>query len=326
MEKQYFIQLLKKYLKGETTVEEDELITSYYNLFEREPEVLELLNHEEKEEIKNSIYSSIQDNITRQEHATGRLRTISGWVTRSAAAAVLLIAILSVVFLLNHRTSSHPPIASTVTDKKQNRVFHLPDGSIVVLDYGSKLNYATSFSQASTRDVYLEGQAFFDIHHDPAKPFIVHTGQVMTTVLGTAFNVKAEKDAQHITVTVTRGKVKVSDHHYTLDLLTPDQQLIYDRKTGSAMKSNVQANDFLQWTGKEDLAVEDMSFEETVHLLEDKFNTPITINDSMLKKIRFTTVLLKSENLKQILETICEFNGATWNYNKENSAIIINKK
>jgi ferric-dicitrate binding protein FerR (iron transport regulator) len=328
MEKQYFIQLLHKYLKGESTSEEDELIISYYNLFENEQDVLALLNQEKKEEIKNEIYIAIQINISQRENQPARVRSIAGWVIRSAAAAaaVLVIASLSVHYILNHKTIQQQNVTAQANDKKQNRVFHLPDGSMVILNYGSKLNYAPGFDHSVKREVYLEGQAFFDIRHDPSRPFIVHTDNVMTTVLGTAFNVKAVKGEKHITVTVSRGKVKVSDQNKTLDLLTPDQQIIYDKTKGNAVKNMVNARDFLQWKDQEDLAIDNVTFEETAKLLEDKFKLTISFKDPILKNSRFTTVLLKSENLEQIIKTICDFNGAVWEYNKEKTAILISKK
>ena len=326
MEKEYFIRLLHKYLNGETTFEEDELIISYYNLFTNEPDVLALLPDEKKEEIKTQIYSVVQRNIAKPQNQPGRVKVLTGWVIRVAAASVLLFVSLKVFQILNHKTIPKQNLSAQAADKKQNRVFHLPDGSMVVLNYGSKLTFAPGFDNSATREVYLEGQAFFDIHHDPSRQFIVHTDKVSVTVLGTAFNVKAVKGEQDITVTVARGKVKVSDQNKTLDLLRPDQQIVYDRLKGNAVKNIIHAGDFLQWKDQEDLVIENVTFEETAKLLEDKFKVPISFEDPGLENSSFTTVLLKSENLEQIIKIICDFNGAVWRYNKDKTAIIISKK
>jgi len=71
-----------------------------------------------------------------------------------------------------------------------NRYITLPDGSTVILHAGSKLDYPVSFN-GNTREVNLIGEGYFDVQHDPARPFIIHTGHLKTTVLGTAFNIKA---------------------------------------------------------------------------------------------------------------------------------------
>src|SRR5688572_8298430 len=100
----------------------------------------------------------------------------------------------------------------------------LPDGSTVLLNEGSKLEYPITFS-GDTREVFLQGEGYFDIQHNPSKPFVVKTANVTTTVLGTAFNVKAFPSEKHITVTVTRGKVKVSKDEKVLGVITHDQQI-----------------------------------------------------------------------------------------------------
>jgi transmembrane sensor len=66
----------------------------------------------------------------------------------------------------------------------------LPDGTTVVLNKKSKLSYPVEFT-GSTREVFLTGEAFFDVAHNPSKPFKVHTGVFVTKVLGTAFSIKA---------------------------------------------------------------------------------------------------------------------------------------
>ena len=326
MGKEYFIELLRKYLSGQATIEEEELIISYYNLFENDPDVLDLLNSEEKGAIKEEIYSAVQRNIAQLENHPARVRWMPGRAIGKAAACILIIAGIYALNLLNNRTTPGPNVISPPADKKQNLVFHLPDGSMVILNYGSKLHYAPDFNRSVTRDVYLEGQAYFDIHHNPDKPFIVHTDKVTTTVFGTAFNVKAVKGEQRITITVTRGKVKVSDQNKILGSLTPGQQIVYDRIDGNIVKSTTGAGNFMQWKDQEDLVIENLTFEETAKILEDKFNVTISFKDSSLKNSRFSTVLLKMEKLDHLIQTICDFNGAVWVYDKEKTAIRIDKK
>jgi transmembrane sensor len=326
MEKQHFIHLLQKHLNGESTVEEDDLVISYYNLFESEEDVLRLLDQERKDEIKNEIYASIRRNIAQNENSPVRIRYVNSWPVRSAAAAVFIIVGLGLLHLLNRKIISPQTVTAQAAEKKPNRAFHLPDGSMVILNYGSKISYAAGPGHSDTRDVYLEGQAFFDIHEDPSRPFIVHADKVATTVLGTAFNVKALKGEAQITITVARGKVKVGDEIKTFDLLTRNQQVVYDKMKGSAVKNSINALEFMQWKDHEDLSVDDVTFEETTKLLEDKFGVAISFKDPKLKNSRFTTVLLKKEKLEQVITTICEFNGAVWEYNKEKKSILISEK
>jgi ferric-dicitrate binding protein FerR (iron transport regulator) len=94
-----------------------------------------------------------------------------------------------------------------ITVAKERRTVQLPDGSHVSLEQGSTLNYPDSFS-GKTREIYLDGEAFFEVTKNPARPFKVHTRLITTTVLGTSFNVEAYANRQARIVVVT-GRVKV---------------------------------------------------------------------------------------------------------------------
>ena len=326
MDKQYFVRLLHKYLKGKSTFEERELLINYYNLFNNEPDVISLLSAERKEVLKKEIYRGIHKNIAAGEKPKARIRTLPGRLVTGAAAAVLVAAALTVVHFLNQKNFSSATITAQAPAKRQNRLLGLPDGSMVILSDGSKLDYPRDFGKFGTREVYLEGQAYFDIHSDSSRPFIVHTAKIRTTVLGTAFDVKDVKDGQDIIITVTRGKVEVSGEKKKLGLLIPGQQIVYNKRNGQAVKRKVDAQVYLQWKDKEDMMLDNVTFGETARLLEDKFGVTIKFNDTGLKKKRFTTVLLQVENLEKIIKSICDFNGAVWKYNRDSSVVIISNK
>ncbi len=324
MEKEYFIELLHKYLRGQSTIEEDALLTSYYNLFQAEPDVMAIMSLQQKEKLKAAIFAGINENISHRRKLPASIRSIV--LKWSAAAALLIIAGLSLFYLLQPATLIIKPAIVAKAGKIQHHLFYLPDGSMVILSHGSKLQLAPGFETSSTRDIYLEGEAFFDISHEASRPFIVHTQSVSTTVLGTAFNVKAMGTDQRVLVTVSRGKVRVSEKNKTLDLLTPDQQIVVDKASGRAVKAHVKAIDFLQWKDQEDLVLDNVTFREAARLLEDRFGVSISFADKTLENDRFTTVLLKKEKLEQVIKSICEFNGASWAYNKNKSALLISNK
>src|SRR5687768_11794332 len=108
------------------------------------------------------------------------------------AACVAFIIIFSgaALFYFNNEISSASTHSAAALDMRQPGFIKLPDGSTVVLNGGSKLEFPESFAP-DVREVTLKGEAYFDITHDPKRPFVVHTGKVRTTVLGTAFNIKA---------------------------------------------------------------------------------------------------------------------------------------
>ncbi len=91
------------------------------------------------------------------------------------------------------------------------------------------------------------------------------------------------------------------------------------------MQQEVQAESLQDWKA-EDLLFNDVSVGEAATLLEKKFGVSIQFKDREVQHERFTTMFTKDENLDQMLKSICEFNGADYQYYKEKGIVIINKK
>ena len=257
------------------------------------------------------------------------------------AAAAIFIGIIGSVFFLYNRSKEKKPAGYaieqrtnkpgdnanmvTAVHKNENRVIFLADGSVVFLSPGSKLNYPSTFDGMKKREVYLQGQAFFDIKHNAKRPFIVHTGSVQTTVLGTAFNIKSLPGEDNITVTVSRGKVRVSDAHKILGIITPQQQITYDTKKEVSILSKVNDDSYLDWKNS-NLFIDNLTLAEAAKLLEDQYKVKIIFNDALLEEQRFTATFPKNENLEQAIKSISEFNGLTYTINKDKTIVIINKQ
>ncbi len=86
----------------------------------------------------------------------------------------------------------------------------------------------------------------------------------------------------------------------------------------------VNADSNMAWK-KQDLLLDDVTVGEAAKLLEDKFDVNISVSDSEIETKRFTTVFLRTESLEQVLRSICEFNGALYEYNKEKAIVTISK-
>ncbi|MEP6595095.1 MAG: FecR domain-containing protein [Ginsengibacter sp.] len=339
MDKYSFIKFLHKYRKGDFTKEEQQFLISYYNLFDNEPDVIDILTTEKKNEIKNEIKENIWDNISKDEQPYQKIRFINRrFIKMTAVAATFLGFTISLVFLFNGLSKKRAPASlavqqpsgllkkqvagNPIAQHKENRVLFLPDGSTVTLSPGSKLNYPSSFDGMKKREVFLYGQAFFDIKHNVSRPFIVHTAKLETIVLGTAFNIKAMPDETDITVTVKRGKVKVSDQNKTLGVITPNQQITYNlRKVSSTMKI-LDGDSYLDWK-EQDLLLDNLTVAEAAKLLEERYKVKIIINEPSLGSQRFTTTFKKDESFEQVLKSICVFNGVVYKYNKEKTTVII---
>jgi len=283
------------------------------------------MSHQKQEALGHQMNSNIWQAIHQTEQIQIKSQHKKTWLRWVAAAAVVLMICSVELFILLKKPEQPQQVAHTSNTAKQHRVVCLPDGSTVIVNAGSKLNYPSTFKGQARREVYLEGQAYFDIRHNEAQPFIVHTGSVETTVLGTAFNIKAWAAEGSITVTVTRGRVKVGDKQKIFGVITPNQQIVYSKTEDKALKKGVDANAYLAWKN-DDLIFDDVTVGEASKLLEERFNVKITIADQEIKSGRFTTTFLKKENLKEVLESICEFTGAKFDYNKDKATVVISNK
>lgn len=230
-----------------------------------------------------------------------------------AAAAVFVLAIATVLNLQQEKPFPEKAVKSQVLlSADQRRYVFLPDSSKVILNQGASLSYGNF---GNNREVTLTGEAFFDIRHDPEHPFIVYTGSVKTTVLGTAFNISATK-GKPITITVTRGKVRVEDKNRPVALLIPNQQVTIDTSIGKAKNLVVDAAQVTRWN-RQELVFDDILLGEVALAIETKFDIPVVFADAALKDNRITAAFTRNESLEQVLEVITKINGMHYSINEK---------
>ena len=328
MDKKYFIELLNKYLKQEATEEECDFLLSHYNLFDQEPKILDSLTNEKRLELKSEIDYNIRNIISTENNLIKNNHSLSRkiWISIASAAAILFIVFAGNLYFTDQKHLNKSSVISRFSRVKENRLIQLPDGSTVIVSPGSKLNYPSSFDGLAKREVYLDGQAYFDVKHNPSKPFIIYTGKLKTVVLGTAFEINAWSDESDIRVTVSRGKVKVQDeNNRVLKIISPNQQITYNTLNENIIQKDVNLSEYLAWKDH-DLLLSDVTISEASALLEDRFQVKILIGDDHLKSKRFTTTVLKGEKIETILNSITEFNDAKFTYDIDKSEVVISSK
>ncbi|HRN55930.1 MAG TPA: DUF4974 domain-containing protein [Agriterribacter sp.] len=151
-----------------------------------------------------------------------------------AAAAVLIIGGLAWIYTFfpeQHVKTGAAVMSEVVAEKGSRKSMILPDGTKVWLNADSRLAYTGSFEGVS-REVQLEGEAFFDVVKDSSRPFIVHTSGIDIKVLGTSFNVKAYADDATIETTLIRGMIEVlakNDPSSPGIILHPNEKLVFSK-------------------------------------------------------------------------------------------------
>lgn len=176
----------------------------------------------------------------------------------------------------------------------------LSDGTIVWMNAESMLRYPTSFS-GSKREVFLEGEAFFEVARDTKHPFIVNTDRHSVEALGTSFNISAYPDSKVYT-TLAEGKVKVKTSNSSV-ILVPNFQAIIEMETDEIVTRQVPANLFTSWT-KGNYEFRNTSLEEIVAQLSRWYNVDIYFKNESLKNKRFAGIIFRNEELSFAIETI----------------------
>jgi transmembrane sensor len=242
---------------------------------------------------------------------------------RQLAAGILVLGCVAALYFLLYPLKE-PPVAQKVNWNQlaapagERKQFKMPDGSIVWLNAGSKLSYATTFN-TNSREVFLEGEAFFDVVPNSAAPFIVHTGPVRTQVIGTAFNIQAY-GKQALSVTVVRGKVTVTKNTTALATLTPNKQLRYTATGNQSVIQDVQAENFIAWKNGE-LILDDISMQEAAEMISRWYNVDLVFKNPKIKKCGITVSFLKGETIREVMEVMSRLNN--FKYRTAGNQIII---
>ncbi|NML19738.1 DUF4974 domain-containing protein [Pseudoflavitalea sp. G-6-1-2] len=231
---------------------------------------------------------------------------------RSYAALVITAGIAATVggvYLMNKKEAAPKPAMSvSSTERSEYRFLLLPDSTEVWLNAASTLEYPADFGK-SNRNVYLSGEAYFDVKHQAQQPFIIHTGKIATTVLGTAFNIKAYADLSNVTVAVSRGKVKVQYLDKEVATLTTGQQVRVNNNGSGIADKRSGLQQVAAWQqGK--LAYDDEPVSEIVADLERVYNVSIDVTNDTVSNMRISTSFNRQTGVEKALEILCRLTDA----------------
>lgn len=287
--------------------------------------------------------------LTHQESATSDITSATTELPQPGSSkAVLVLANGQQMDLTQQQEFSHP-IDTTVILNNQNNTLTieqsgtnnikqadyqtifipiggeykliLADGTKVWLNSDTRLRFPSIFT-GKTREVYLEGEAYFEVAPNKKQPFIVKTPPMEIEVLGTKFNVKAYPADSNIYTTLAEGSVKTyMPSSRAQCTLIPNQQSQYSRKTKQMVINEVDAQTFIGWT-QGVFVFENETLEEIMKQLERWYGTQTIYQSPILKKYRFTGYVNRFENISTILKMIEKTYDIKFNIQGEN--IIVN--
>jgi ferric-dicitrate binding protein FerR (iron transport regulator) len=224
------------------------------------------------------------------------------------AATLLLLGGAATLYLL--KDSKDITISTASMEKKE---ITLPDGSKVFMNQNSSLRYANNLTGAE-RAVYLEGEAFFDVAPQEARPFVVYTNNTQTQVLGTSFDIKAYEE-QPVEVAVISGKVAVSrkteDKSANRLVLTKGRKAIF--KTDKQMEEIAIADpNFMAWKERV-LVFEHIPIRNVINTLESYYNVKIILEDTAVAGLGFKGYFSNEPKLEDVLTVmLADLPDYTW--------------
>ncbi len=244
------------------------------------------------------------------------------WIGRLVASILLFAGGLFAWYEMSKPATLIPPAPLVVkhTKKGEKLTFKLPDGTMVTLNANSMLIYQWSQPTPDNREVKLQGEAFFEVAKDTARPFVITSGEVQTTVLGTQFNVRAYEDEPGIQVAVVSGKVQVAGKETGAITLLPQEVGLYKKKEHVLEATEEPVEDIIAWQHNILIFDQDAAG-EVWKKLEDWYGVNIIIRNKQNIKGRYSGKF-HNQSLEEVLDGISFASGFDYEIVDKKNVII----
>ena len=306
--------LLEKFFSGQSTEEENNVLSKIFkdggeDIFD---EYCRRKWAENDCRIPTSVKARIRQSLFTKMPRVKWRRVIA------SASAVLAAAVILFMCMLWSRPSENaaPEIFEIVAERGQKSSVTLPDGSRVMINSASTISYTSDYN-VKERNVFLSGEAYFDVASNADIPFVVHADMVSVTALGTEFNVKAYAEDPYVVTTLVEGGVR-TEAGTQYELLTRAQEASYNKEADVLLAYDVKdISRAVPWIRNE-LLFENESLADIAVTLERMYNVTIVFEDEAAKGYSYTG-LIRNNSLQNVLELISSTSPVGY---KMNSGII----
>lgn len=324
--------IIKKYILGTSDKEDLEKVMSvledpYHNL-ELRPTLYDIWHRDITNEIEvpepdefsgmlNKIHHKI--NLEKKTQKKSKIKRL--FLNVSRIAAILVIGALIGIIAQNYK-KTEPIYYTSIAPKGSVSQMILPDNTMVYLNSGSEIKYSIE-GVNKQREVFLKGEAWFQVEENKQKPFVVHTSFYDVNVLGTEFNVKAYPEDDEITTTLEKGSIKItSTDNFKIQnnqVLKPGEQLVYNKQNNVIRLKEVNTKQFTAWKENKLIFI-NMSLKELIVLLERKYGVNIEVEDKSILNLHYDGTL-KNETILEVMKILQE--TLPVHFTIENQKIII---
>ncbi len=306
-------------LELDSILESSSSVNDYYLQALQIWENSQLANFRRIEAVKKEDFQKVLARITtqpKQKKSTSRLSVFT-W-SRQIAAILTIVVLGTSAYILYWNVPGFGRWTALKASQKIESV-ELPDGSWVSLNKNSQVVFLNSFTEKSTRQIKLKGEAFFEVTPNVNKPFIVQTQKIIVQVLGTKFNVN--ENSNKVLVSVSEGHVSMSDKIGHKVMLSKDETGSYQNGNLKKITSNTN---FLFWkTG--DLTFQNNNLQEVAASLNDYFPEINSVKiETSASAIRITT-RFKNAKLNEIFEELSIQFHKKFELKKDGTLIVTDK-
>jgi transmembrane sensor len=309
MERKIKKLLQKGSISGTKEKEQQEILSLFHqeNLeFRVKTELTDILDNtnvtgEEEKELRH-LFEKIWELISESENKKKKRFLPVNSLLKLAASLLLGLVIGKLVFTGYKETE--PNYYTSIAPKGSVSQMILPDSTFIYLNSGSTLKYIIN-GKKGKREVFLNGEAWFQVQRSADKPFIVHTGFYDVNVMGTEFNVKAYAEEANVVTTLEKGSLLVTSGNTSLQeplLLKPGQNLVYNKETSTLAVGNVNTRLYTSWKENKLIFI-NMSFRELVVLLERKYGVDMRVEDPEILNYHYDGTI-KNESIIQVMNLL----------------------
>lgn len=268
-----------------------------------------------------SVFQQIQAYQKAHFQSTGvSFARILNFYQKVAAFFLIPLIGFGILYWVIQSGQSTEAYIETIAPRGQKSQIVLTDGTKVWLNSDTKIKYPGTFSK-NQRDIYLEGEAFFEVSKNLHHPFVVHTSQLDVKVLGTRFNVKAYADEEQIETSLFEGKVNLewnanSSGQTLKKEVIPGQSFAFS-KASQELAANPFPQDEIDGWKKNRLIFRDDTFANLVRKVERWYDIDVIYDEKQFNDRRLTVELYEGERLERLMEIVSLTLSVDYRYEKD---------
>lgn len=310
--------LIDKYFKDRCSPEELEEVLNWFKTDEGQCYLEKNIEEENSKSIDRSdkfLYPEIESEriYNRIQRSKNRSSSNKHRVYLRVASVLLIVGLVTSLLywggIIPKSGAVELDLITYIAQPGQHKIVYLSDGSVIRLNAGSKLIVFENFS-GDKRKVKLTGEGYFEVAHNPSKPFIVNATGAVIRVLGTKFNVKTDTARNSVQVAVVNGKVSLQEKGVSEDfgaILTKNTFGMLHLFTHEIIIEKTPVSNYLSWMSDR-LKFDGQSLREVSRQLERLYDKPIVFKSEQLKKLKLTANIERTD-LHDTLNIIAETLG-----------------